>query len=306
MSQPVVIVIGGPTASGKTKAAIEIATALQTEIINADSRQIYKELEIGVAKPTLEELAQAKHHLVSSISIHQAYTTGDFEKEALRLISEIGQQKKFVIVSGGTGLYIQALLNGMDPLPKISLELRNKVNKMHQDLGTAELAEALKKIDPNASEYVELSNPARVKRAMELVLANNKSLKDLFTGNKIDRPWKTLGYYLNPDREWLYQKINQRVDLMISEGLELEAEALKSFRNLNALQTVGYSEFFDLFDGKYTHIDCVEKIKQHTRNYAKRQLTWFKNQTDFKAVTSENLISTIFADLKSNGYSIYE
>lgn len=301
-----VIVIGGPTASGKTKAAIEVATALQTEIINADSRQIYKELEIGVAKPAVGELAQVKHHLVSSKSIHTDFTTGDFEQEALGLISQIHQHKKIVVVSGGTGLYIQALLHGMDPLPKTSVELRNKVNKMHEEIGTNELAAALVKLDPEAVKYVELSNPARVKRAMEIVLGSNTALKNLFTGQKIQRPWKILGYYLNPNRVELYQNINQRVDTMMEAGLETEAKSLLPFRNLNALQTVGYTEFFDLFDGKYTHQECVEKIKQHTRNYAKRQLTWFKNQTDFKSITSIDLLSTIFADLKSNGYSIHK
>lgn len=306
MNQPVVIVIGGPTASGKTKAAIEVAKALNTQIINSDSRQVYSELNIGVAKPDAQELAAAPHQLVSSVSIHQNFTTGDFERTALQLIAEITAQQPYVVLSGGTGLYLNALIHGMDTLPPIATELRNKVNALQTQLGNGGLADYLLSLDANAAEFVALDNPARVKRAIELVLTSQQPLSQLYKGQKTKRPFKVLGYYLNPSRDWLYNRINARVDAMIAAGLESEARNLYPYKHLNALQTVGYTEFFDYFDGKISLETCIEKIKQHSRNYAKRQLTWFKNQTEFKPVESANLLSTIFADLKQHGYSIYE
>ncbi len=306
MSQPVVIVIGGPTASGKTKAAIEVAQALNTQIINADSRQVYAELNIGVAKPDAAELAAVPHHLVSSVSIHQNFTTGDYERAALDLITEITLHQPFVVISGGTGLYLNALIHGMDALPPITAELRAKVNRLQTQLGNTGLADYLLTLDTYAADHIALDNPARVKRAIELVLTTNQPLSELYKGKKSIRPFQVLGYYLNPEREWLYNRINNRVDAMIAAGLESEARSFYPYKNLNALQTVGYTEFFDYFDGKISLETCIDKIKQHTRNYAKRQLTWFKNQTEFKPIEAVNLLSTIFADLNQHGYSIYE
>ncbi len=306
MLKPALIVIGGPTASGKTKVAIETAVALHTSIVNADSRQIFKELNIGVAKPSVSELSQVPHHLVSAISIHSHFGAGEFERTATEILNQIFQKSPFAVVCGGTGLYLNSLINGLDPLPKVSAETREKVNNMQVQLGLPGMVELLLKEDPNAEDYTELQNPARVKRALELILTTGKSPNQYFSQTKKELPWQVFGYYLNPDREILYSQINSRVDRMIEEGLEFEARALLQYRNLTALRTVGYSEFFDYFDGKYTLQDCINKIKQHTRNYAKRQLTWFKNQTTFQPVQLEQMIDTIFADLEKHGYSIHQ
>lgn len=306
MKKPVIIVIGGPTASGKTSQAIKVAKALNTEIINADSRQIYRELNIGVAKPSAEELASIPHHFVGTVPLDQHFSAGDFAIKGRIILDSLLAAKAFAVVSGGTGLYIKALLEGFDDLPQVSPALREKVNALHAEKGLDGLCAKLLLQAPEAAKHIDMKNPARVKRALELVWENGDSLDKLWQGEKTEPTALILGYYLDIPRDELYDRINHRVDAMLEQGLEKEAHELHPQKSLKALQTVGYSEFFDFFEGKADRKTAIERIKQHTRNYAKRQVTWFKNQTTYKAVHPDDLLSLIFADLNLHGYTVHQ
>lgn len=280
-SLPQIILIGGPTASGKTRLAIDWAKQLNTEIINADSRQIYQELNIGVARPTQEELHDVKHHLIASHSIQSPVNAWQYALEARKIASDLIERNGHVVVCGGTGLYMDALVNGLDELPPISPEKRdelNTVSKMPNGLNL--LVNRLLQQDNDAEKWVELTNPARVIRALELVETTGKSLAALrFNSSQAPDPisfsWGCNALDLN--REYLYQRINQRVDQMLEHGFLKEAESLFEFRHLTALKTVGYSELFDFFEGRLDWSSAVDLIKQKTRNYAKRQITWYKH-----------------------------
>lgn len=280
-SLPQIILIGGPTASGKTRLAIDWAKQLNTEIINADSRQIYQELNIGVARPTQEELHDVKHHLIASHSIQSPVNAWQYALEARKIASDLIERNGHVVVCGGTGLYMDALVNGLDELPPISPEKRdelNTVSKMPNGLNL--LVNRLLQQDNDAEKWVELTNPARVIRALELVETTGKSLAALrFNSTQAPDPisysWGC--YALDLNREYLYQRINQRVDQMLEHGFLKEAESLFEFRYLTALKTVGYSELFDFFEGRLDWSSAVDLIKQKTRNYAKRQITWYKH-----------------------------
>ncbi len=280
-SLPQIILIGGPTASGKTRLAIDWAKQLNTEIINADSRQIYQELNIGVARPTQEELHEVKHHLIASHSIQSPENAWQYSQEARKIAADLIERNGHVVVCGGTGLYMDALVNGLDELPLISPEKRdelNTVSKMPNGLNL--LVNRLLQQDNDAEKWVELTNPARVIRALELVETTGKSLAALrFNSTQAPDPisysWGC--YALDLNREYLYQRINQRVDQMLEHGFLKEAESLFEFRHLTALKTVGYSELFDFFEGRLDWSSAVDLIKQKTRNYAKRQITWYKH-----------------------------
>jgi tRNA dimethylallyltransferase len=280
-SLPQIILIGGPTASGKTRLAIDLAKQLDTEIINADSRQIYKEMNIGVARPSLEELAEVPHHLIASHSIHQPVNAWQFAQEARQIIDNLLLSKKHVVVCGGTGLYMDALMNGLDELPAIPRELRDELNTIAQsENGLATLVKRLEQTDSSASQWVDLQNPARVIRSIELVETTGKSLEQL--RQSADTPPNPIAYSwgcfaIDLPRETLYNRINFRVDQMILDGFLGEAKALFEFKELNTLKTVGYSELFDFFEGKFELDSAIDLIKQKTRNYAKRQITWFNH-----------------------------
>ncbi len=291
-----IIVIGGPTASGKTKLAIEIAQQLGTEIINADSRQVYKELNIAVAKPTTEELSAMKHHFVSNVSIHEHFSAGDFEKQAQETLHNLLKKYNSAVICGGTGMYIKALLEGLDDLPEIDTDLRNSVENQYLTDGLANLKLKLLALDPDAETWVKLDNPARVKRALELVIQTGSPLSSIYKKkSKIPNDAIVSHFCIEMRREHLYHKINQRVDLMVRDGLIEEARNLYQYKSLKALQTVGYSELFDAFEGHFSEIDAIDKIKQHTRNYAKRQITWFKNQFSSNWLSADAIKNTIFA-----------
>jgi len=291
-----IIVIGGATASGKTQLAIEVAKKLGTEIINADSRQIYKELNIGVAKPTLPELDAVKHHFVSCTSIHDHFNAGDFQKQGQLILNQLLNNHGSAVICGGTGLYIKALLEGLDEFPETDEVLRDSIELKFKEVGLWGLKEQLLAIDPNASDFVALDNPSRVKRALELVLLCNKPLCEIYKKNStIPTDAKVEFYCIDYPRETLYQRINDRVDKMISVGLIDEVRELVPFQELKALQTVGYSELFGSFNNLYNQEKAVENIKQHTRNYAKRQITWFKNQFSSNWISPKQTIQSIFA-----------
>ncbi len=281
MKDKLLLVLGGPTASGKTQLAIRLAQWLGTGIINADSRQLYREMVIGTAVPSREELDQAPHYLVRAISIQDEMSVVQYETQALAEAERVFERNNVCIVTGGSGLYLKALYEGFDPLPPPDPKLRKKLNEELETQGLAALARKLQSLDAQKARETDLNNPRRVIRALEICLTPQSQ-----PGAKPERPFRSLKLFLNPERSVLYSRINRRVDTMMEAGLEAEARELYPFRHLKALQTVGYRELFDYFDGKYNLDTAVELIKQHTRNYAKRQLTWFRNQDDFVPVSN--------------------
>lgn len=276
MPKKTLIVIVGPTAIGKTSLAIELANFYQTEIISADSRQFFREMNIGTAKPSKEELAAAKHHFIDSHSVNTLFSTGDFEVEALKLMDKLFETHDVLIMVGGSGLYIDAVCNGLDQLPEIDLKIREQLNQQFATEGITTIQQQLEKHDPEYYAKVDQSNPQRMIRGLEVFLSTGKKLSSLLTANKKKRPFNIVKIGLNADRALVYERINQRVDLMMEAGLLDEVKSLMPYRHLNALNTVGYSELFDYLDGKTDLPSAIAMIKQNTRRFAKRQLTWFR------------------------------
>ena len=276
------IIIAGPTAIGKTSLAISLAKHFKTEIISADSRQFYREMNIGTAKPSEAELKEVKHHLINSHSVLDQFNAGDFEKESIELINKLFLNHDQVIMAGGSGLFINAVSHGFDQLPIAKEEIRNYFNTILEEKGIKFLQDQLKKIDPVYYKQVDIYNPQRIIRALEVFECSGKTFSSLRTNIKKQRPFNIVKIGLNTDRNIVYERINLRVDQMIKDGLIKEVEGLKSFRHLNPLNTVGYSEIFDYLEGKSNREEAIEKIKQNTRRFAKRQLTWFKKSEDIK------------------------
>ncbi len=276
MKKKSLIVIVGPTAIGKTSLAIALANHYHTEIISADSRQFFKEMNIGTAKPSEEELAAAKHHFIDSHSVSTLFSTGDFELEALKLMDELYKKHDVLIMVGGSGLYIDSVCKGLDELPEIDLNIREQLNQQFANEGITPIQNQLKTLDPEYFEKVDQSNPQRMIRGLEVVLSTGKKLSSFLTAAKKERPFNIVKVGLNTDRAVVYQRINDRVDMMMKSGLLDEVKALEPYRQYNALNTVGYSELFDYLDGKTDLATAVEMIKQNTRRFAKRQLTWFR------------------------------
>jgi tRNA dimethylallyltransferase len=274
------ISIVGPTAIGKTALAIQIARHFGTEIISADSRQFFKEMAIGTAKPDAEELAAAKHHFIDSHSVSQLFSTGDFEIEGLKTLDEIFQKHDVAIMVGGSGLYVNALINGLDEMPDIDLSIREKLNKQFEEEGLAVIQNQLAELDPEYFAKVDQQNPQRMIRGLEVFLSTGQKLSSMLSATKKERPFNIIKIGLNTDRTVLYNRINLRVDQMIANGLLEEVESLTPFKRYNALNTVGYSEIFDYFDGKLSLEEAIAAIKQNTRRFAKRQLTWFRRDVE--------------------------
>ena len=275
------VVVAGPTAIGKTAVAIKIAQHFSTEILSADSRQFYKELNIGVARPSIAELATIKHHFIGHISINDTYTAGDFEKAALNKLEQLFQKHDIVVLAGGSGLFINALLNGLDNLPRDE-KIRETLNTRQANEGIEALAKQLKTLDIDEYNSISLSNPRRIIRSLEICLASGEKASTLKKQNTLPRNFSSIKIALNTDRQLLYTKINNRVDIMLKNGLIDEVQHLLPYKHLNALQTVGYKELFEYFDGELDLEKAIELIKQHTRNYAKRQLTWFRKDDSYK------------------------
>lgn len=269
------IVVVGPTGIGKTTMAIKLAQQFETEIISADSRQFYRELKIGTAAPTTDELAAAPHHLIGNISIHDYYNVFMFETDALRISSELFQTKQNAIVVGGSGLYIDALCNGIDDIPDVDEKTRNDLVARFEREGIDGIRFDLKRLDPESYAQVDLKNPKRILRAVEVTLSTGKPYSSFRTNQKKKRPFEITKIALNMNRQELYNRIDTRVDQMISEGLVEEVRSVYEFRKLNALNTVGYKELFEHFDGNYDLDRAIELIKRNSRRYAKRQLSWF-------------------------------
>ena len=278
------VIVGGPTAIGKTDIAIQLAKYFQTVIISADSRQIYKELNIGVAKPSIEQLNEVTHYFISSISIHQNFTAYDYQKAVHSLLPELFKKHSIVIMTGGTGFYINAVLNGLDDIPSISQKTKNKIYQLYREKGLSFLQEELQQKDPEYFAKVDIHNPVRLLRALEVIYETQKPFSYFLNNKKKNNNYfQSINIWINSPREMLYQKINQRVDKMIEIGLEKEVRELYPYRHLNALNTVGYKEWWPYIESNNIDIQTIsELIKKNTRHYAKRQITWFKHQWDAK------------------------
>ncbi len=279
------IVVVGPTAVGKTTFAIRLAQHFKTEIISADSRQFYKEMSVGTAKPSPTELSMAKHHFINSHSIAQKYSAGDFEREALALLTNLFQKHDEVIMVGGSGLFVRAVCEGFDELPKAPPEVREALNRIFREQGIAPLQERLKEIDPVFFRSADIHNPQRIIRAIEVFETTGRPFSDFQNHVRIQRDFQIVTLGLNMERSELYDRINKRVDLMIASGLLAEVAQLVAYREEPALRTVGYAEIFDYFDEKYSLQEAVSLIKQNSRRYAKRQITWFKKHGNTKWFT---------------------
>jgi len=287
------IIITGPTAVGKTRIAIEMAKSLRTEIISCDSRQMYREMRIGTAVPTAEELAEAPHHFIGNLSVHDYYNVSMFEQECLKLLDKLFMKYSTVVMTGGSGLYIDALCKGIDDFPTVDLEIRKIVTGWFETEGVEYLRRQLKMLDPEHYAKVDLRNHKRIMKAIEVSLQTGKSYSSFLTAQEQKRPFSIEKIVLNRPREELFERINQRTTMMMKEGLLEEAESLYPYRHLNALNTVGYKELFAYMDRQYDLATAVELIRRNTRRYAKRQLTWFARDKEMVWVHPEDLLRKI-------------
>lgn len=283
------MILAGPTAVGKTSLSIQLAKRFQTEIISADSRQFYKEMKIGTAKPTSAEMNGVPHHFINSHSIEDEYNVGQFEKDALNLLDDLFQKHDVVLVVGGSGLYVKALCEGIDDMPSIPADIRKNLNAEFENNGIEYLQKQVFESDPEYFRIVDKQNPQRLIRAMELYRSTGKNMSYYRAQKKqVERPFNIIKIGLERPREELYGRINLRMDQMIAEGLFEEAENLHQYKDLNALQTVGYSEIFGFLDGKYDREEAVRLLKRNSRRYAKRQMTWFKRDSEFRWFSAED------------------
>ncbi|MUV02194.1 tRNA (adenosine(37)-N6)-dimethylallyltransferase MiaA [Flavobacterium rakeshii] len=270
------ITVIGPTAIGKTAMAIELARYFKCEILSADSRQFFKEMNIGTAVPSEEELAAAPHHFIQNISVFDEYNVGDFERDAINKLDELYTQNDFAVLVGGSGLYIDAVLKGFDDFPDVDTAVRQEIINSYEENGITWLQQELEKRDPVHYANVAKENPQRMMRALEVCISSGKPYSSFLNIKKNSRRFTPIVIGLDAEREVMYDRINRRVDIMVNNGLIEEAKALYPHKKLNALQTVGYRELFSYFDGDFTKEFAIEEIKKNTRRFAKRQMTWFK------------------------------
>ncbi len=293
------ITIVGPTAIGKTSLAIKLARNYKTEIISADSRQFYKELNIGTAKPSNDELLSIKHHLINNISVNDKYDISQFESDARKIIDKLFKTKDYVILVGGSGLYIDTILYGIDKIPNVKESLRKELNMEFQNNGLKNLLAQLKKIDPITYKNIDLNNHRRIIRALEVSISSKKPYSSFLTDSVKESNYNEIIIGLNCDRDKLHSLINKRVDKMIQCGLIEEVEKLVKFKNLNALNTIGYKEIFDYLDNKISLEQSSEKIKTNSRRYAKRQLTYFNSNKTINWFDSQYEITNIIKLIES-------
>lgn len=282
--KPLLICVVGPTAIGKTALSIALAQEFSTEIISADSRQFYKEMTIGTAVPTCEELNAVPHHFIQSKSIFDTYSVGNFEQEALGLMERkfFKEHLKTLVMVGGSGLYVDAVVKGLDSFPQIDPQIRQELNRQWQEQGIESLQKKLEKADPNYFQIIDRNNPHRLIRALEVFESSGLPYSSFLKNSPEKRNFRSLLIGLTAERETIYSRINERVDLMVKAGLFEEAESLFPSRKQNALQTVGYREIFDYLEGKISQEEAISEIKKNTRRFAKRQLTWFRKNNDIK------------------------
>ena len=275
------VIITGPTGVGKTELSIALAQYFNADILSADSRQLYQGLKIGTAAPTYEDLQKVKHHFIATRNIKDYYSVSQYEAEAIAVLDEIYQKKNIAFLVGGTGLYIDAVENGIDFMPDPDMEIRDNLNLILKKEGIEKLQEKLKDLDPEYYQKVDLKNAVRIIRAIEVCLQTGKTYTSFRKSTPKKRNFKTIKIFLNIDREKLYQRINQRVDNMIAQGLVEEAKMFYPYKGLTALKTVGYQELFDAFDGNITLEEAIQKIKNNSRKYARRQITWFRRDKNY-------------------------
>lgn len=276
------IIIAGPTAVGKTALSIQIAKALNTEIISADSRQFFRELNIGTAKPTTKELSEVKHHFINSHSITENYSAGDFERDVLKLLEILFEKHEQVVMTGGSGFYVKAVSEGLDDLPAPLPGLRQELTARLNEDGLEVLQAEIREIDPTFAASAEINNPQRVVRALEVYHTTGIPISQHHLKNTQQRPFEQILIALDRERSELYHRINSRMDIMLGEGLVEEAKDLLPYKSHHALQTVGYKEVYGHLDGQYDQIEMIRLLKQNSRRYAKRQLTWFRHQGNFE------------------------
>ena len=295
------IYIAGPTGVGKTDLSIEIAKKFNTDIVSCDSRQFYKELKIGTSPPSYSQLNQIRHHLIHNKSIHDVYNVGLYEKEAIQLVNKLFEENDILILVGGSGLYADSIMNGIDDFPDIPPNIRERLIDEYNSSGLEVIQNKLKKLDIKYYNEVDLNNSNRIIRALEIIEFTGKPFSLFRTKKKKERIFQSQVIVMECERNKLYNRINDRVDNMIEKGLENEVLGLKDFKHLNTLNTVGYKEFFKYFDDKISYTDAIDKIKQNTRNYAKRQITWLKKYNNSIKVNYNQDIDNIINELfKSN------
>jgi tRNA dimethylallyltransferase len=287
------IAVVGPTAIGKTALSIKLANHYNTEIVSADSRQFYKEMTIGTAVPSKEELSTAKHHFIQNLSVTEDYSVGDFERDALALLDKLFKLQDIVILVGGSGLYVDATVKGLNHFPDVDESIRLKLNNSLKNEGLEPLQNQLKTLDPKYFEKVDIHNPHRIIRALEICIGTQKTYTSFLEQDKEERPFNTITIGLEAERTKIYERINDRVDIMMAEGLLNEVKSLEPYKNYNALNTVGYKELFNYLDDEWSLEFAISEIKKNTRRFAKRQLTWFKKNSDtlwFNYKTDEQII----------------
>ncbi|GMN04924.1 tRNA (adenosine(37)-N6)-dimethylallyltransferase MiaA [Croceitalea sp. MTPC5] len=301
MMEKTLIAVIGPTAIGKTNMAIKLAQYFKTEIISADSRQFYQEMEIGTAVPSPEELGMVPHHFIQHKSIFESYSVGDFEKEAIAKLNRLFKSNDVIVIVGGSGLYVDAVVNGLDDFPDISEEIRTNLILEQQHKGLPYLQEKLKVLDPVYHKTVDLSNAHRVIRALEICIGTNKPYSSFLSKKKKSRSFKTIYVGLHAERTLIYKRINLRVDKMLEAGLLKEVKKLEEHKHLNALQTVGYKELFLYLEGRCSLNEAVEEIKKNTRRFAKRQLTWYRKNQNILWVDHNADLTAVIAKLHITG-----
>jgi len=294
------ITIVGPTAIGKTALSIQLANHFNSDIISCDSRQFYKEMTIGTAVPEPEELSVTNHHFIQNRSIFEDYNVGQFEKDALARLNTLFLKNPIQIMVGGSGLYVDAVLKGLDYFPKVNATIRENLNNELQENGLELLQNKLKELDLETYNTIAIDNPQRVIRALEICIGTNTPYSTFKNKPKVKRNFNSIKVGLNADRTVIYDRINQRVDIMLENGLQDEAKKLHQHKNLNALQTVGYRELFSYFDGEFTKEFAISEIKKNTRRFAKRQLTWFKKDTETLWFDYKTDINTIIQQISEN------
>jgi len=288
-SKKTLISIVGPTAIGKTNLAIQIAKHYNCEIVSCDSRQFFKEMNIGTAVPSKKELAEVKHHFIQNKSIHENYSFGDFERDGLAFLENYYKTNDICVMVGGSGLYEKAITVGFDSFPDVDSQIRETLNQELEEFGIEKLQAELKEVDPIYYQEVDIQNKQRVTRALEIFRETGKPFSSFRNQNLNPRPFQIIKIGLELPREEMYDRINRRVDIMLNEGLIEEVKALASLKELNALQTVGYRELFEYFEGNFTKEFAIEEIKKNTRRFAKRQMTWFKKDESVKWYSPQNL-----------------
>ncbi|MDP5061648.1 MAG: tRNA (adenosine(37)-N6)-dimethylallyltransferase MiaA [Maribacter sp.] len=291
------ISVVGPTAIGKTKLAIRLAQHYNTEIISADSRQFFKEMNIGTAVPSIEELSQAKHHFIQHKSISEQYTVGDYEREAIEKLADLFKIHDVVIMVGGSGLYVNAVTDGLNTFPTVDPNIREELNDELSKKGIRVLQSKLRHLDPIYYEKVDIHNPQRVIRALEVAIGSGQPYSSFINKPKAEREFKVLSVGLKADRPLIYDRINSRVDVMVETGLLDEAKSVLPFKEYNALQTVGYKELFKYLDGEWTLDFAISEIKKNTRRFAKRQLTWFLRNEETKWVDFDYNAETLLPEI---------